>query len=194
MNEFWNRFWNSLIKMSQKEMSNIDFSDLILSCIMAGILVQLIALVYSKLSGKERNIFWERWVMLLFMVMLLMWEIAVTGRNAMEQRTIRMNFLWFGSNMDDNTANLLNVLFFLPFGILATCVQNKEKRWRRVIMTGCYSFLMSLSIEVAQYITVRGYSELVDIETNTFGGFIGAALVVFSNYYKDRRKQSMEEE
>ena len=80
--------------------------------------------------------------------------------------------------MDDNTANCLNVMFFVPFGIVVTWLQKKEKRWRRILITGCLSFWMSASIEISQYITARGYTEFVDLETNVFGGIAGAVLAI----------------
>ncbi|MBO5177401.1 MAG: VanZ family protein [Lachnospiraceae bacterium] len=178
MGDFWNRFWYSMLKMSQKEMSNIDFFDLLLACIMAVITVQLLGLLYARICNKARNLRKEVLIMLLVMVMLLMWEIAVTGREQMSLRTIRTEIWWFGKNMDDNTANFLNVMFFVPFGIVTTWLQKWEKGWRRILITGCLSFWMSASIEISQYITARGYTELVDLETNVFGGIVGAVLAI----------------
>lgn len=194
MSEFWNRFWYSMVKMSQKEMSNINFSDLFLACIMAVIIVQLVGLIYSRLARIERNKHREHQIMFLLMIMLLMWEIAVTGREVMSERIIRTNIWWFGTNMDDNTANLLNIIFFVPFGVIVTCIQGVEKGWRRLLMTGCYSFLMSLSIELLQYITIRGYSEFVDLETNVVGGLLGAAFIMIVDQCKESRKETIGEE
>lgn len=177
MNDFWNRFWSSMIKMSEKEMSNIDFSDLFLSCLMAVIIVQLIGLVYSRLRGKQRNVRQEILIMLLVMVMLLMYEIAVLGREPMTERILRTNLWWFGKNMDDNTANLLNVFFFVPFGVIVGLLLKNRRLGNRLVMVMCYSFLMSMSIEMAQFVSQRGYLELVDVETNTFGGVLGAVLI-----------------
>lgn len=174
MNDFWSRFWHSMIKMSQKEMSNIDFSDLLISCIMAVIIVQLVGLVYSRLFRKKRNVKRELVVMLLLMTMILMYEVAVLGRSQLPVRYVRTKLWWFGKNMDDNTANLLNVLFFVPFGIEIGLLLSERPMVNRMVMTACYSFLMSLSIEIVQYISQRGYFELVDMETNTVGGILGA--------------------
>ncbi len=177
MNDFWNRFWSSMIKMSQKEMSNIDFFDLFISCMMAVIIVQLVGLIYARLFRKKRNAQKEVFIIFLLMIMLLMYEIAVTGREMMSQRIIRTNLWWFGKNMDDNTANLLNVFFFLPFGASTGLLLKNRTFGNRLVMVLCYSFLMSLSIEMAQFFSQRGYFELVDIETNTFGGVFGGILI-----------------
>lgn len=179
MSDFWNRFWDSMIKMSQKEMSNIDFFDLVLSCLMAVIIVQLVGLISARLLGKTRDVKIELIVMILLMTMLLMYEIAVLGRNQLPMRYIRTTLWWFGENMDDNTANLLNILFFVPFGAEIGVLLKKRPWINRVIMTGCYSLLMSMSIEIMQYVSQRGYFELVDIETNLVGGVLGTVGIAF---------------
>ena len=65
--------------------------------------------------------------------------------------------------------NMMNVLLFMPFGFLCGINIGRNK-WRFVIL---YSFLLSLSVEILQYIMKRGFSEVDDIIHNTLGGILG---------------------
>ncbi|MBQ9118859.1 MAG: VanZ family protein [Lachnospiraceae bacterium] len=195
MSEFWNKFWASLIKMSEKEMGHIEFMGLVELWVMLIIVVQLVALIKARLCREKRNLRKELLVILLGMYAIFMWVLAVQGRIRMPERIVRTNLLWFGSNMDDNTANLLNVVFFLPFGAMILLLQDREKGWRRILMTACYSFLMSFSIELQQYMLQCGYVELVDLETNTVGGVLGALcmIAVQKRLAEQRKKREAEE-
>ena len=63
-----------------------------------------------------------------------------------------------------------NVIIFIPFGLyLKTLNINSE----RTVFLG---FLLSLSLELSQYIFCIGASDITDLITNTTGAFIGVGL------------------
>jgi glycopeptide antibiotics resistance protein len=70
----------------------------------------------------------------------------------------------------------LNILLFIPFGFMTAVnlyLYRKNSTlpiWLTVVLLG---FAFSLLIEVFQFITGRGYTEVDDIINNTFGAFIG---------------------
>lgn len=68
--------------------------------------------------------------------------------------------------------NLLNVLLFIPFGLLLWCIM-KLKKWWKALAVGC---VFSLCIEIAQLIMKRGFSELDDVIHNLLGTIIGYGL------------------
>jgi VanZ family protein len=76
---------------------------------------------------------------------------------------------------------LENVLLFVPFGILVPLKSNFFKKWWNLILA---AFISSLSIEMAQLITARGYFEIDDILLNTAGAVLGymAFWVVYKSY------------
>lgn len=73
--------------------------------------------------------------------------------------------------------NLLNILLFIPFGVLLEYLLCRSVRKRRGVLIFLICTLGSLLIETAQYISGRGFFELIDIITNALGGAIGYMLV-----------------
>ena len=74
-----------------------------------------------------------------------------------------------------------NLIIFIPFGLyLKTLNINSD----RTIFLG---FLLSISLELSQYIFCLGASDITDLISNTLGGIIGVALVyVLSIVLKDK--------
>lgn len=68
----------------------------------------------------------------------------------------------------------LNVVLFIPIGILLTCLFGKDK-WRIAIGVGA---LLSLVIELLQLILKRGMCETDDVIFNTLGCGIGVVIVL----------------
>ena len=61
---------------------------------------------------------------------------------------------------------LLNILFFIPYGLLFPWKDN----WKRVLVT---ALVLSISIELSQYIFNLGWCEVDDVISNTLGAMIG---------------------
>lgn len=61
---------------------------------------------------------------------------------------------------------LLNILFFIPYGLLIPWKEN----WKRVFVT---ALVLSISIELSQYIFNLGWCEVDDVISNTLGALIG---------------------
>ncbi|ALC84361.1 hypothetical protein AM592_21040 [Bacillus gobiensis] len=74
---------------------------------------------------------------------------------------------WF-----NNTFGL--VLLFIPFGLLIPLVFADIKHATQMMYL---SFLVSLSLEIAQYITVLGVFDVDDVILNTFGGMLGFLII-----------------
>lgn len=68
--------------------------------------------------------------------------------------------------------NIMNVVAFVPVGLLLSCVSRKMK-WRTVLLIG---FGISLSIESLQFVLKRGFSEIDDVFHNMLGCLIGLVL------------------
>ena len=61
---------------------------------------------------------------------------------------------------------LLNILFFIPYGLLFPWKDN----WKRVFVT---AFVLSVFIELSQFIFNLGWCEVDDVISNTLGAMIG---------------------
>lgn len=76
---------------------------------------------------------------------------------------VRMGFWWDIA---------LNILLFIPLGFLLG-----DKGWKAVFL----GFLISASIECAQYVAVLGYCEADDVLNNTIGCGLGVLLCTWSD-------------
>lgn len=69
---------------------------------------------------------------------------------------------------------VLNILLFIPFGFMLSCYLYKYHRSQHLLLSILLSGLfVSISVELLQYITSRGYTEIDDVINNTAGAIIG---------------------
>jgi len=73
---------------------------------------------------------------------------------------------------------ILNVLLFVPWGLMIKLLRGKDCLLRNYVMTVLICFSTSFFIEITQLITGRGRFEITDILMNVIGGAIGALLGV----------------
>lgn len=59
-----------------------------------------------------------------------------------------------------------NILFFIPYGLLFP----RKDNWKRVFVT---ALVLSISIELSQFIFNLGWCEVDDVISNTLGAMIG---------------------
>lgn len=68
----------------------------------------------------------------------------------------------------------LNILLFIPFGFMLSCYLYKYHRLKHLFLPILLSGLfVSISVELFQYITSRGFTEIDDVINNTVGSMIG---------------------
>ena len=70
-----------------------------------------------------------------------------------------------------------NILLYIPFGMLGMGVCYYVKR--RKICVVLAGFLLSLAVEVTQYVTQMGYFQVDDLITNTLGTLLAVILCKF---------------
>jgi glycopeptide antibiotics resistance protein len=69
-----------------------------------------------------------------------------------------------------NSENIMNVVVFVPLGIYAGVLFQRWSFGKKLLLF----FLLSLTVEVLQYIFRLGAFDTIDIITNTLGGIIGS--------------------
>ena len=83
-----------------------------------------------------------------------------------------------------SAANLAgNILIFIPFGFFLPMTS----RFRNFAITVFLSFILSLVVEMGQFVTQVGCFDIDDILLNTLGGLIG--FVLYAWYYSVRSKR-----
>ena len=77
--------------------------------------------------------------------------------------------------------NVLNVALFVPMGFLMGC-GFRNIAWSKVAQWGC---LLSIVIEILQFVFRKGYCEVDDVIHNTLGCLIGyGVLCVVNKVYR----------
>jgi len=107
----------------------------------------------------------------------IVWYTLFT-RKASLTHSIDMRFMWSYREMlagdinwkKDVIQNLLNIAFFVPFGIFFPL-----KKWIVILISAC---AFSVLIEAAQYFFRLGLCELDDVICNTLGAMIGFWLLI----------------
>lgn len=76
------------------------------------------------------------------------------------------------------TENIMNVVVFIPVGVLtALVINNKLKLFKAGLFIIALGLFISSSIETLQFFLKRGFSELDDVFHNTLGCLIGFVIV-----------------
>jgi glycopeptide antibiotics resistance protein len=79
---------------------------------------------------------------------------------------------------------IYNVVFFIPFGLLLRVNHKRATLWRRL----AFVCVFSLAAETIQFVFAIGVTDITDVITNTFGGFLGLMLYELINKYVDDDK------
>ena len=111
---------------------------------------------------------------------------AVLSRESSGEHQIELRLMWVYREMiighpewkEDVECNAMNILFFVPFGFLFPKKDIlpdvfKNRRWLLILCTG---LLLSIFVELSQYIFCLGLCELDDLVCNGLGTVIGYGL------------------
>lgn len=105
----------------------------------------------------------------------LLYASTVIFRTVMSDRKFDFTPFWSyraiieGSEPQLLTENIMNVVVFVPVGLLAG-VAFRRITWKKILMVG---LCLSLGIEFLQLVCKKGFSELDDVMHNTVGCLMG---------------------
>ena len=156
-----------------KDCSNTLPENAIIALSIALFLLAIVVLVF----------FWRRkgsrWTATFLLVEYLVWIVfmVLIFRHTMPERRAILTPFWSHDPSLEGYGHLhpqviLNVLVFIPVGVLLGCASDRMKWWKVLLFGASFSIL----IEVLQYITRRGFAEFDDVFHNTLGCLIGFAL------------------
>lgn len=149
----------------------------------AGLLILIAGLVICSLTCGIRKSIRYSLGLLLIEYVLLIYCSTVFFRNTGE---LQYDFMPFWSYRDyfngvDRALlaeNIMNVVVFVPVGLLAGLAFRRMK-WKKILMVGlCLSF----GIEVLQFVFVKGFAEFDDVMHNTIGCMIGCTIYKGTNF------------
>lgn len=174
MTEYINSFWSN----AQKEFAALDFSRLAIYAIFIALIVHIGCIIYIKVTDKSISIGTEILIIALLVYTGLIVGVSYFNRAPNSQAAvIQLKPLTWEENVDQNMTNILNVLAFLIWGFLVAAIDNHKKIWSKTASMVGYSFVFGLILEVAKYVTRRGYFEFDNIEGSIIGAVVGCLIV-----------------
>ena len=143
----------------------------------AGIFVLLTGLVICMLTCRTRKGLRYGLGLLLVEYVLLIYCSTVFFRNTGKLQYDFMPFwsyFWYFRGENDKllTENIMNVVVFMPVGVMVGAVF-RSMSWKKVLVIG---MCLSVGIEVLQFVFRKGFSEVDDVMHNTLGCLIGYCL------------------
>lgn len=102
-----------------------------------------------------------------------------------DYQTRGLNLIPFAGSSWGNVKEMIdNLVAFVPFGLLLSVNLKRATLWRKLALM----FIVSLAVEMTQFVLAIGITDITDVITNTFGGFIGLILYDLCNKYVDNEK------
>ena len=129
----------------------------------------LLAFIFRKKEKKTAVVRFYRVMFTIYVLVVV--RLAFFSREPGSRDGINlMLFSTWGDNVYTHAFFVENILMFVPFGILAPlCFARLRSAWRCILCGwGC-----SIVLELCQLFTKRGFCELDDVLTNTFGVLCG---------------------
>ena len=135
--------------------------------------VLLLILLRSKNGLK-----WSSGLLLMGYLLLLI-SLSVLARNVYPERVYSLTPFWsypviLSGDRRILTQAIMNVVVFIPIGLLLGCVFGDIKWWKVLLMCGAFSIF----IEASQFVLKRGFAEFDDVFHNVVGCMIGYGLFV----------------
>lgn len=108
---------------------------------------------------------------------VLLFLSTVFFRRERPERTVYFTPFWSYKAISEGQTellaeNILNVIAFIPIGLLIK-IGSPIWTWKKVFVMGC---LISLCVEIFQYILNKGFCEIDDVIHNAIGCLIGIGL------------------
>lgn len=121
---------------------------------------------------------------ILFLLMLVacifdIFDTTVISRKVGESQGYNLHPFWsYKATLEGSEGlmrqNALNVLMFMPVGLLFGLPFRSAKWWHTMLV----GFILSCSIELLQYHLNRGFAEVDDVFHNTLGCLVGLGIFV----------------
>ena len=116
---------------------------------------------------------------ILFILMLVacifnIFDLTVFSRKVSENQGYNLHLFWSYKSYEEGDKDLakqivLNVLMFVPVGLLFGLSFRSAKWWHALLV----GFALSFSIELLQYLLHRGFAEFDDVFHNVLGCLVG---------------------
>lgn len=122
----------------------------------------------------------------LVLLWLLLFKFSMHPGSVIANYHVRViNLIPFAGASKDNPLEILyNVFVFIPLGLLLS-VNFSRISFRRKLL---FILLLSSSVEMTQYVLSIGRTDITDVITNTFGGYLGLVFYDLAQKHVAREK------
>ena len=163
--------WSQYFQLCSRNVPTSVFVGLLLFFCLGAVLL-LVFLGWKK-GGK-----WTSRLLLAEYVLLIL-LLAVVSRESRENQSYNLRPFWSYQVIQDGNELLLiqaimNVVTFIPIGVLLGLSFSRMKWWKVVLIGGAFSVM----IEALQFILRCGFTEFDDVFHNVLGCLIGYGLYV----------------
>lgn len=121
--------------------------------------------------------------LLLIEYIFLLFCSTVIFRAVSATRQYDFHPFWSYSRPDLLIENIMNVIVFIPVGMMLGSLLRVKGSWAIALLIGCS---ISLTIESLQFLFIKGFSELDDVMHNTLGCMIGYGIYALARYGYER--------
>ena len=127
---------------------------------------------------RNKNDFFHLILLVIYILILLFF--TVINRESVDKRLVilflnRTDLYPLGENVRDG---LLNIVSFLPIGLLTSLIAQKYKIGKGVLI----GLLISSVIELSQLLGGRGVFDVNEWFNNIIGAFMGGVVIVITEY------------
>lgn len=144
--------------------------------ILCGVVSVIVYFICGRIGKNREKDDMDRRTIAFFLLVVYMVVLMITVFFSREPGSRQgADFTIFGTwgvTSQEHAFVIENILLFIPFGILFPAVVNK-KAGKYTVLLG---FVISITIELIQLVTERGYCQLDDVVMNTVGTLIGYVL------------------
>lgn len=142
----------------------------------------LLRVISRKVPYKDRN-FTGRKLFVIYIAYIycfIVISITYLSREPGSRDSLDLKlFSTFSSRLEYNIYPIENIILFIPFGFLLPLLWNKFYHPLCCMAAG---FIFSLTIEISQHLTKRGFLQIDDMMTNTIGTLMGCLIAMLCRY------------
>jgi glycopeptide antibiotics resistance protein len=122
---------------------------------------------------------------LLILLWLVLFKLSLDVPSVLNYQMRSLNLIPFAGFSRGNSREMIdNFVVFIPLGLLLSINLKQVNFWRKFT----FVFLLSVMVEVTQFVLAIGTTDITDVITNTLGGFFGLLLYGLGSKYVDNKK------
>lgn len=172
-------------------MSYSVFPEILFLIVFCSVFIWLKTKFKSNGAQKANKILWT--ALLLIYAGILLWT-ALISRTGNESRSLNLTvfssykfMLGFYNSFDIFKQIVDNILVFVPMGMLLPAAYEAKQEIKTYVFVVFSGLVMSLVIEVLQYVFSIGYSEIDDVINNVWGCAIGCGVYAFTGKVESKK-------